>query len=573
MHSRLTWAALCLTLIALIPLAAVAGPLPTAAPSAPERPVVVRIHYDTLQQRQALAAELDVWEVHAEAGYLLALVDPGQYASLAARGYRLEVDAARSAFPETIPDYPCYRTIAELYADLDQVVADYPDIADLETFGTSYEGRPLKALQLTNRAIVKDKPAFLLMANIHGRELITPETAMVFVDHLTANYGADPDVTWLLDHHQVHVLVSTNPDGHVRNESGQPWAYWRKNTQPYGTCDPDDIGVDLNRNHSFKWACCDGSSTYACDDTYHGPTAASEPETQALEAYIRGLFPDQRGPLDSDAAPLDSTGVLITLHSYGNLVLWPWGWTKAPAPNAAGLEALGRKMATYNGYSPGQACTLYPTDGTTDDGSYGELGIASYTFEIGRYTDGFYPQCSRYDDLIQPNLPALLYAAKVARTPYMTSLGPDALAVSVSPAAVPGGTAVQLSARIDDADNGADPIAAAEYYVDIPPWDGGSPVPLAPVDGSFDQVFEEVEATVVTGCNQPGRHILFVRGQDSQGHWGPVSAAFVETTNDSLIEGHVQEAASGQPIVPALVTMDGTPCSYQAQVDITGYYS
>jgi carboxypeptidase T len=452
-------------------------------------------------------------------------------------------------------------------------VAAHPQIAELATFGTSYGGQPLKALRLTNRAVATEKPVLLVMANIHGRELITPETAMVFVDHLTDAYGNDPDVTWLLDHHEIHVLVSTNPDGHIKNEPGEPWAWWRKNIQPYGTCAADDIGVDLNRNHSFKWDCCGGSSDWPCNELYHGPSVASEPETQALEAYIRGLFPDQRGPNDNDAAPLDASGVLITLHSYGNLILWPWGWTSTPPPNVDGLAALGRKMASYNGYTAGAGITLYPTDGTTDDWSYGELGIASYTFEIGRNGDSFYPSCDRYDTLIQPNIPALLYAAKVARTPYMTSHGPDAVSVIASPNSLPAGGTTQISAEIDDRDNGGNSISAAEYYVDLPPWDGGSPLPLTAVDGAFDETSEDAEGTFRSLCGQAGRHMLFVRGQDDLSNWGPLSAAFFETSIDSQIEGHVREAESGRPVPAATVRLEGDPCSHQPQVGATGYFS
>jgi carboxypeptidase T len=210
-------------------------------------------------------------------------------------------------------------------------------------------------------------------------------------------------------------------------------------------------------------------------------------------------------------------------------VLWPWGWTGQPAPNSAGLSALGHKMATYNGYRPGQAMTLYPTDGTTDDWAYGELGIASYTFEIGSSGDGFYPPCSRYDALIQPNIPALLYAARVARTPYMTSHGPDALSAHADPGLALDGQPIHLTATIDDTDNGGNPIQTAEYYVDVPPWDGGLPAPMAAVDGAFGEAVEAVEAHVSTEDWPPGRHIVFCRGRDSLGNWGPVSAVFVET--------------------------------------------
>ena len=66
-------------------------------------------------------------------------------------------------------------------------------------------------------------------------------------------------------------------------------------------------GIDLNRNHSFKYGGA-GTSTSACNLTYRGPAAISEPETQALQSYMSSIFTDQRGPGDSDPAPADTTG-------------------------------------------------------------------------------------------------------------------------------------------------------------------------------------------------------------------------------------------------------------------------
>ena len=79
------------------------------------------------------------------------------------------------------PDASCYRTVSQLYADEDAFASTYPTLAQVITIGTSYEGRPLRVLKLTNKDhVVNDKPRFFLMANIHGREFITPETAMQF---------------------------------------------------------------------------------------------------------------------------------------------------------------------------------------------------------------------------------------------------------------------------------------------------------------------------------------------------------------------------------------------------------
>src|SRR5262249_60629100 len=113
-----------------------------------------------------------------------------------------------------------------------------------------------------------------------------------------------------------------------------------------------------------------------------GPVAVSEPETQALQDLVRSLFADQRGPGDTDPAPSSATGILITLHSYADLVLWPWGFTSAAAPNAAQLSAIGRKFAAYNGYTPQQSIQLYPTSGTTDDSAYGEPSIPAFTLDV-----------------------------------------------------------------------------------------------------------------------------------------------------------------------------------------------
>ena len=65
------------------------------------------------------------------------------------------------------------------------------------------------------------------------------------------------------------------------------------------------------------------------------------------------------------------------------------------APNGPALQTLGRKFAYFNNYTPEQAIGLYPTDGTTDDFGYGDLGVASYTFELGT---AFFQDCSTFEN-------------------------------------------------------------------------------------------------------------------------------------------------------------------------------
>jgi carboxypeptidase T len=560
-------------------------------------PWVVRAYYADRRLVDELAAWIEPWEVHHDQGYLVVAVTRDEYERMVAAGFRLEVDVRlteeltqpRVALPgqvNGIPGYPCYRTVEETYATAQAIVAAHPTLASWIYVGDSWEqsqpggnpGYDMRVLRLTNSAIPGRKPKLFVMSAIHAREYATAELVTRFAEYLVDNYGTDPDATWLLDYHEVHLMLQANPDGRKIAETG---LLWRKNTDNDDGCSSSSSwGTDLNRNFEFQWGCCGGSSTNACSETYRGPSPASEPEVQAVEDYIRAEFPDQRGDLLTDPAPADATGVFLDIHSYSELVLWPWGFTATVPPNGTALQTLGRKFAYWNGYSPEQAIGLYPTDGTTDDFAYGDLGVAAYTFEVGTT---FFQSCSTFENVILPdNLPALIYAAKVARTPYLTPAGPDALNLAAMPGGVVPGVAVHLTATMNDTrynnSNGTEPtqnIAAAEYYIDIPPWvTNTTPIsyPMTAVDGSFNATVEAVEATIDTTGLSSGPHIVFVRGQDAAGNWGAVSGVFVyllEPGVAPVIEGYVREAASSLPLT-ATVSAD----LFQVNTDpATGYYS
>lgn len=443
----------------------------------------------------------------------------------------------------SIPGYACYETVEETFSVAAGMVASKPNLAEWIKIGDSWEqsqglgGYDLRVLKLTNKAIGGSKPKLFINSAIHAREYTTAPLTLDFARWLVDGYGVNADATWILDHHEVHLLLQTNPDGRKKAESGLSW---RKNAnQNYCGANSNSRGADLNRNFTFGWNSTngEGSSGSQCNDTYRGPTAGSEPEIQALEGYLRALWPDRRGTGKSDPAPSDTSGIHLDIHSYSQLVLWPWGDTSQPAPNGPALQTLGRKFAFFNGYAPQQSIGLYPTDGTSDGISYGELGVAAYTFELGTQ---FFQNCTTYENTIKPgNLPALIYAAKVVRTPYLTPGGPDITAVSLSGSAsstgVPAGTVVTLSASATDIrfnnSNGTEAtqnIAAAEYYIDKAPWEAGaSAIPLQAQDGGFNGKTEALTGTVYTGDLAQGKHMVYVRSRDTSGTWGAVTATFL----------------------------------------------
>jgi carboxypeptidase T len=440
----------------------------------------------------------------------------------------------------SIPGFSCYETVEETFADAQALVAGFPQLARWIDVGNSWQktegagGYDIRVLKLTNEQVPGAKPKLFINSAIHAREYVTAPLVLAFAKQLVEGYGRDADATWILDQHEVHLMLHTNPDGRKKAESG---LLWRKNTNT-NYCGPNSVlrGADLNRNFSYSWNATNGigSSGNQCSEVYRGPQAASEPEVRAVQRYVRSLWPDRRGPGLNDAAPADTSGIHLDIHSFSELVLWPWGLTDNPAPNGTALQTLGRKFAWFNGYTPTQSIGLYPTDGTSDSASYGELGVAAFTFELG--TD-FFQSCGVYNSTIKPrNLPALLYAAKVVRTPYQTPAGPDVSGLALSPAApVRGGRPVLLTGSATDIrfnnSNGTEPtqaIAQAEAYIDTPPWRAGAAArALRPADGAFDGKTEGLRSMLSTNGLSPGRHIVYVRARDAQGNWGAISAVFL----------------------------------------------
>lgn len=546
-----------------VAMAADFAPANLDAVGSAEEQFVVRLYYRDRAQLDDWAGEFDLFEyADHEAGYVLARLSAGEWGSALAAGARVELDETRTDSLRRvglagINRYPCYRTVEETEATIEQLAAAHPDIARVTTIGTSWErvqhgpgaGYDLKVLTLTSAARPGPKPRLFIMAEHHARELATAETALRFAEELVAGYGVDPDITWMLDYGEVHVLPMANPDGRKWAEQGE---WWRKNTDNTNRCALwPNYGTDLNRNCGYRWGLA-GSSGTPCSDTYRGPAPFSEPENQAIRDYVRTLFPSQRGPGDNDPAPVTASGLVISLHSYAQLVLYPWGWTSAASPNAPDLHALGLKFGFFNRYTVQPAYALYATSGTVDDWAYGELGVASYTFEIG--TDFFEP-CANFAANVYPaNRDALFFACKASRQPYLAPAGPDVIQVkAVEPTNQIGVPVTITASALTGRVYGSNPLppnltlGAARYSIDQPSWIEGTRLrSMTVVDGVFDETFEYLTATIDTGSLAPGRHTVFVEAQNAEGRWGVPTGTFfwvepLAVTGSMTSEGFVLE--------------------------------
>lgn len=428
----------------------------------------VRVLAPTPAQLRTLAERTDLLELRSGRDYFV-LGDATTVEQLRAWGLQARLERplpnapgghglSAEAWPDTEaqpddeaqPDadgYPTffggYHTVEAHHQHLSDIASAHPDLAKTVTYGKSWKsaqgngGDPLEVICITkissgDCALSPNapKPRSVVIAAMHAREIATAEIAWNWIDYLTSSYGKDDAVTALLDSTEVWVAPLTNPDGRRISESGDAEPLLQRknaNDADGGSCATppsatDQSGVDLNRNFSFGWG-DGGASSSPCDQDYHGTQAASEPETQALQDLFRKLFADRRGSSPTDAAPADTTGTIITYHSYAGMVLYPWGNTDTAAPNHDKLAALAEKMASFNNYAAGTpAELLYTVTGSFDDFTYGDLGVATFTTELGASgssCDGFTPPYSCVESTFWPQeRQALLALAQAAAGPY-----------------------------------------------------------------------------------------------------------------------------------------------------------
>ena len=322
------------------------------------------------------------------------------------------LQADSRAFPTADSGYHSYQEMSDETA---AIAAAHPAIVSRRSLGTSYQGRQIWALKISdNVAADESEPELLFTHNQHAREHLTVEMAMYLLNELSSEYGTDSRITSVVNTREIWIVPSINPDGAEFDVSTGSYAMWRKNRQP--NAGSTAVGTDLNRNWDWMWGCCGGSSGTFSSETYRGATAWSAPETRVIRDFVNSRIV---GGVQQIKAGID-------FHTYSELVLWPYGYTTANT--AAGLTAddeatfrtLGVNMASTNGYTPEQASDLYITDGSIDDWLWGQHKIFGYTFEMFPTTSspGFYPADENIPAQTSRNREAVLRLAETADCMY-----------------------------------------------------------------------------------------------------------------------------------------------------------
>ncbi|XP_067641880.1 uncharacterized protein [Eurosta solidaginis] len=260
-----------------------------------------------------------------------------------------------------------YHRLTDIHGFFDYMAKTYPDICAVETIGYSLQKRPLKILKISNGNA--NNSGIWIDGGMHAREWISPATVTFIANQLVEGWDDLPDymhnINWYL-----HAVA--NPDGYEYTHTTD--RLWRKNMRSHGRQCP---GVDLNRNFGYKWG-GKGTSANPCSQTYRGSKAFSEPETFYISKFISNY-------------PRDTFQAYLSFHSYGQYILYPWGYDYLQTADQMDLDRVARQAGTTitktsgGKYTVGNsATTLYPAAGGSDDWAKGFAGIKyAYTIEMG----------------------------------------------------------------------------------------------------------------------------------------------------------------------------------------------
>ncbi len=315
--------------------------------------------------------------------------------------------ATATEFP---PGRTGYHSYTELTTEVAAVAAAHPDIVKLFSIGTSYQGRQLWAVKISdNVAVDEGEPEVMFDGTHHADEHMATEMTLHILHWLTDGYGVDPRITNIVNTREIWIVFLVNPDGAEYDISGGRFHSWRKNRQP--TPGTTSIGTDLNRNYSYRWG-GGGSQTSAnpASRTFRGPSPFSSPEDRAMRDFLASRVVGGRQQIRA----------AITFHEFGRLVMWPYGYTTTDVPSDmttqdhAALAIIGKHMAATDGYKPEQASDLYVDSGTSRDYEYGTYRIFAYTIELSAVD---YPDDSLIASETGRNKEAVLYLMERAWCP------------------------------------------------------------------------------------------------------------------------------------------------------------
>lgn len=226
-------------------------------------------------------------------------------------------------------------------------------------------------IKISSNISTSNKSVIFLNCGLHAREWISISTCVYVARELITGYNTNSSVKDLVDKHEWIIVPVVNVDGYDYTHTTE--RLWRKNRRPLGAkC----VGTDLNRNFNFRWATVGAHHGQPCSDIYPGSRPFSEPETRNLAKYMYSIR--------------NRIKAYVDFHSYGQLWMSPWGFTRFYPPtyptNLAAMFKIRKAIYDTNRtlfHIGPAAVVIYYTSGDATDWVYGVLGVThSYGVEL-----------------------------------------------------------------------------------------------------------------------------------------------------------------------------------------------
>lgn len=372
------------------------GPSAPAQKTAPGPYGALRYHYIDPRDEALLPADLrgrtSRLPIDGLASDLALLLDPADAERLRRSGARIVAERGDLPWSAGDPDYracrgrPPEETATGFRLDAsfkDPALVEgllrgyarrFPALARVHELGRTHQGRPVLGLKISDRPEHdEDEPTVLLNGAHHGSELMAIEYALDAVQQLLETYASDPAVKRRVDALEIWVVPLVNPDGnhyYMQVSRGAGRKNGRDNDGD-GRLDLWD-GVDLNRNYPFQWGALGeaGSRSWYADGRYRGPSAASEPEVEAVLRLAR----DRR------------FAAAISFHTFATAVLSPYTIDGVQNPRRDEAWPLAQRLAAAAPAQPnGRRYTvkrkLYAVDGTDQDWHRNSFGTLAFLVE------------------------------------------------------------------------------------------------------------------------------------------------------------------------------------------------
>lgn len=329
----------------------------------------IKVHINSQKQADQLhVLNFDAEQASPDGSVINVYVIPSELEVISKNGFSYEI-----SIPDLNAHYDHfwdrkvpggYMTYEQIVALADSLATNFPGICQKVIFGTSYGGRQLAALKISDNVNIEEPEAGILFdAGIHGDEILPSDIVMRYSRYLCLGYGTDPVVTDMINNHEIWFYYMVNPDGRV-------------NMNRY-----NNHNVDCNRDAGYMWNGEGGS-----------PGAFSQIESQSLRNCMLQVNPV----------------VYTNYHGGTEIISYPWSYRSSPCPDNANLNQLASVYSSSSGYTGlifGQGYNImYPINGSNKDFQYGGSGNVGWSIELSNDKQ---PPSSQITSFYNKNAPAI----------------------------------------------------------------------------------------------------------------------------------------------------------------------